>query len=186
MSKLNSSSPQRLVSCLEDHEVSWPTLVRPNALRRGRTLNHSTVKYESLLLQRNSPQRLNATTIFLSDRGYNTRRVRADSQGEEEDNRHRRPNKRGHHFRASIPLAADHPPNPHLLANKRAYKTTTALFPFAIEDRKVGKITWQDFTYTMYRLEFKIRRYNFSEWYFEPTWRLETRVTISLAAWRKR
>lgn len=62
--------------------------------------------------------------------------------------------------------------------HQRAYKIVTALFPTAIHDRQIGKISWQDFVYTMYRLEFKIRKHDGSEWNFEPRWKPEVPIMV--------
>jgi hypothetical protein len=62
--------------------------------------------------------------------------------------------------------------------HKRAYKIVTALYPSTTSEHTIGKVTWRDFIHLMYRLNFAIRKHEGSEWYFEPTWKPETPITI--------
>lgn len=70
------------------------------------------------------------------------------------------------------------PTVPRIALPKKLYKTMTAFFPTSEQERISRKVVWKDFLHAMYGLSFQIQKRHGSEWYFEPSWKRNTPITI--------
>lgn len=70
------------------------------------------------------------------------------------------------------------PSTPAFSLPDRVLKTMTAFYPSSTEDRTGRKIVWKDFLHAMYSLGFRIQKRHGSEWYFEPSWKMNSPITI--------
>ena len=70
-------------------------------------------------------------------------------------------------------------PQPQMFALKlKLLKTMSRFFPSTLEDRLAKSVIWEDFLHAMSSLKFRIEKRHGSEWYFEPTWKRNSPITI--------
>ena len=70
------------------------------------------------------------------------------------------------------------PQNQSFSLNRKLFKTMSRFFPSTFEDRLAKTVIWEDFLHAMSGLNFRIEKRHGSEWYFEPTWKKNSPITI--------